>query len=79
MFFPVISAPAKGGFRQEGRKGYENRFSACLGGGDIMLLPTESGFERFFAEAAEWWASSERDMSRLATTGEKYGIFSAEQ
>jgi hypothetical protein len=41
----------------------------------VLINAASSGFERFFAEAAEWWACSERDMSRLATIGQKYGIF----
>ena len=44
----------------------------------IFINAAPSGFERFFAEAAEWWATEERDMSRLATIAEKYGIFPAE-
>jgi hypothetical protein len=43
----------------------------------INIIP--AGFERFFAEAAEWWATPERDMSRLEVISEKYRIFSAEQ
>ena len=45
----------------------------------VFINAAPSGFERFFAEAAEWWANPDRDMSRLATIAEKYGIFPAEQ
>ena len=45
----------------------------------VFINIAPSGFERFFAEAAEWWANPERDMSRLATIEEKYGTFSVKQ
>jgi hypothetical protein len=45
----------------------------------IFINAAPSGFERFFAEAAQWWATQERDMSRLATIAAKYAIFPAEQ
>jgi quercetin dioxygenase-like cupin family protein len=42
----------------------------------VFINIAPSGFERFFAEAAEWWATPERDMNRLATIEEKYRTFS---
>src|ERR1700756_4961460 len=37
----------------------------------------DTGFEDFFAEAAEDWAKPERDMSRITTIAEKYGLHDA--
>ena len=45
----------------------------------VFINIAPSGFERFFAEAAEWWANPERDISRLATIEEKYRTFSVKQ
>src|SRR4029077_2416373 len=42
----------------------------------VFINIAPSGFERFFAEAAEWWANPERDMSRIAAIEEKYRTFS---
>ena len=43
----------------------------------VFITIAPSGFERFFAEAAAWWANPERDMSQLETIERKYRIFSA--
>ena len=45
----------------------------------VFINIAPSGFERFFAEAAEWWANPERDMSRIAAIEEKYRTFSVKQ
>jgi hypothetical protein len=45
----------------------------------VFINIAPSGFERFFAEAAEWWANPERDMSRMAAIEEKYRTFSVKQ
>ena len=45
----------------------------------VFINIAPSGFERFFAEAAEWWANPERDMSGIATIEEKYRTFSVKQ
>ena len=42
----------------------------------VFISITPAGFERFFAEAADWWANPERDMSHLAVIEQKYRIFS---
>ena len=45
----------------------------------VFINIAPSGFERFFAEAAEWWANPERDISRIAAIEEKYRTFSVKQ
>ena len=45
----------------------------------VFIYIAPSGFERFFAEAAEWWANPERDMSGIATIEAKYRTFSVKQ
>jgi quercetin dioxygenase-like cupin family protein len=42
----------------------------------VFINIAPSGFERFFAEAAEEWAQPEPDMSRITTIAEKYGLHS---
>jgi quercetin dioxygenase-like cupin family protein len=45
----------------------------------VFINIAPSGLERFFAEAAEWWATPERDVSRLAAIEAKYRTFSVKQ
>jgi quercetin dioxygenase-like cupin family protein len=45
----------------------------------VFINIAPSGFEGFFAEAAEWWATPERDVSRLAAIEAKYRTFSVKQ
>ena len=45
----------------------------------VFINIAPSGFEQFFAEAAEWWANPERDMSRIAAIEEKIQTFSVKQ
>jgi hypothetical protein len=45
----------------------------------VFINIAPSGFEHFFAEAAEDWAKPERDMSRITTIAEKYGHHSVDQ
>ena len=40
----------------------------------VFINIAPSGFERFFAEAAEEWAKPERDMSHMKAIEDKYGI-----
>jgi quercetin dioxygenase-like cupin family protein len=42
----------------------------------VFINIAPAGFERFFAEAAEEWAQPERDMNRITTIAEKYGLHS---
>ena len=43
----------------------------------VFINIAPSGFERFFAEAAEVWTQPEPDMTRIADIAEKYGLHSA--
>jgi hypothetical protein len=43
----------------------------------VFINIAPSGFERFFAEAAEVWTQPESDMTRIAAIAEKYGLHSA--
>jgi glyoxylate utilization-related uncharacterized protein len=45
----------------------------------VFIDIAPSGFERFFAEVAEWWSNPERDMSRIAAIEEKYRTFAVKQ
>jgi quercetin dioxygenase-like cupin family protein len=43
----------------------------------VFINIAPAGFEDFFAQAAEEWAKPERDMSRITTIAEKYGLHDA--